>query len=351
MGYFYTNDELAHHGILGQKWGIRRFENKNGRLTAAGLKRYEDGRKVTEKEKKQFADDQNDQENQNDKKSGLTPAQKKALIAGIGITAGIIGAYGGYRLYQNYKYKDAEHDPITGLLKKTKEFSPDEDMAAVNRGRRENPFKNFNGDYGNNCMLCTTSYELRRRGLDVKAGEEQNGKNWTDLTKVFDISERRLMDRTKTFPENATKRQKVDKFLEEAKKMGPNARGNLCIHSPIYGGHSIVWENDSNGNTIIRDCQINKVYKKPNEIMDVFRYQEPALMLRTDDLPLNPETFSKRKGAWSRNTNSLDFGKTELEGLLQTTAIGGATGVAAYNVVYNQEENKENNNVTRTSKK
>lgn len=33
-------DELYHHGIKGQKWGVRRFENKNGTLTAAGKKRY-----------------------------------------------------------------------------------------------------------------------------------------------------------------------------------------------------------------------------------------------------------------------------------------------------------------------
>lgn len=30
---------LVHHGILGMKWGIRRFQNKNGSLTAAGKKR------------------------------------------------------------------------------------------------------------------------------------------------------------------------------------------------------------------------------------------------------------------------------------------------------------------------
>lgn len=35
-------DELYHHGIKGQKWGIRRFQNKNGGLTSAGRKRYAD---------------------------------------------------------------------------------------------------------------------------------------------------------------------------------------------------------------------------------------------------------------------------------------------------------------------
>lgn len=35
-----TNEYLSHHGILGQKWGVRRFQNKDGSYTAAGRKRY-----------------------------------------------------------------------------------------------------------------------------------------------------------------------------------------------------------------------------------------------------------------------------------------------------------------------
>lgn len=34
------HNELYHHGILGQKWGVRRFQNEDGALTDAGKKRY-----------------------------------------------------------------------------------------------------------------------------------------------------------------------------------------------------------------------------------------------------------------------------------------------------------------------
>lgn len=34
------NNELRHYGVLGMKWGVRRFQNKDGSLTPAGKKKY-----------------------------------------------------------------------------------------------------------------------------------------------------------------------------------------------------------------------------------------------------------------------------------------------------------------------
>lgn len=35
-----SDDFLSHHGILGQKWGVRRYQNEDGSLTPSGKKRY-----------------------------------------------------------------------------------------------------------------------------------------------------------------------------------------------------------------------------------------------------------------------------------------------------------------------
>ena len=38
--YYDEENYLAHHGIKGQKWGIRRYQNSDGSLTPEGQKRY-----------------------------------------------------------------------------------------------------------------------------------------------------------------------------------------------------------------------------------------------------------------------------------------------------------------------
>lgn len=94
--------ELYHHGILGQKWGIRRFQNKDGSLTPAGKKRLAelqnpDG-SLTDKGSEQLAKYYNQYNNSYTKKGEKLSNNDKLIVEDI------------VRKYEDYK--------ITELKKK-----------------------------------------------------------------------------------------------------------------------------------------------------------------------------------------------------------------------------------------
>ena len=82
------SDYLVHHGIKGQKWGVRRFETKSGHLTSAGKKRYDDSG-----------------DGQKTSAAGKKKSSKAATYAKIGaaVVATGLAAYGAYKLSKYVK--------------------------------------------------------------------------------------------------------------------------------------------------------------------------------------------------------------------------------------------------------
>ena len=78
---------LIHHGIKGQRWGVRRFQNADGSLTNAGKKRYGSGSSdltvASTSQRKGLSDSQ---------KEMLKKVGKAALIAGGVAAAGYLVA-------------------------------------------------------------------------------------------------------------------------------------------------------------------------------------------------------------------------------------------------------------------
>lgn len=72
---------LMHHGIKGQRWGVRRFQNEDGSLTSAGRERYGDGQSLR------------------DRVRSIDKDKLKKIGIAVGVTAA--AAAGGYLLYRN----------------------------------------------------------------------------------------------------------------------------------------------------------------------------------------------------------------------------------------------------------
>ena len=108
--------ELKHAGIKGMKWGVRRYQNKDGSLTPAGKKRYdephEDYRRAHDKkpisqmsDKELQARNNRLQQEQNYKRltqsSGRGKKAVQAFISTAGTISAAIAAYGTYKTLAN----------------------------------------------------------------------------------------------------------------------------------------------------------------------------------------------------------------------------------------------------------
>ena len=116
-----NTEYLAHHGIRGQKWGVRRYQNRDGTLTNAGLAR---DRKAREKEArkedrqkkseaKRAASLQRKEERLEAKREAEKRRTRNALIV-LGTTLAAVAAY---KIYKHVKEKNAASDSdVTKVL-------------------------------------------------------------------------------------------------------------------------------------------------------------------------------------------------------------------------------------------
>lgn len=199
-----------------------------------------------------------------------------AYSAGSKIVKGIVGEI------KNKRYKEQREkepiDPKTGFHVKTERLSPEQDIQRVNP-------QHYDLDDGtkNNCMLCSVSYDLRRRGYDVQANRADSGYNIQDIARWYKGAE--VIPIKNTSDGKSIDNNKIVSDFEDAvKKQGEGASGIITVEwTSNGGGHAMHYEY-RDGQIYISDPQTGKIYKNPK---DVLKLTSGASIIRLDNKEVN----------------------------------------------------------------
>lgn len=341
------DEELYHHGINGQKWGVRNGppyplgqSDHSASEKKAGWKKSLDSSdssiKIAKKSNK-TVDKKKQSDNNGDK--GLSDSQKKAIKTGAVVVGALLATYGMYKL--------ADSGELTRIVQKIKGYADGSDMPPWNiREDLADPnlssddiFKNVvsrinsRGELGSdyNCRRCTFAYELSRRGFDVKATKSIKGTGQSALGEYNATHDKKVSggalglllsyykgdDKDITdFVNNCTgnfatylgpNEKRIELSTDAAKDIFSSltqypdrARGELSVAWKNGGnvGHSLAWE-IINEKPVIFDVQQMTKYETVDDLKKLANQMSDASSVRLDNVDLNYDFLLK----WAVNSH------------------------------------------------
>lgn len=280
-GTFYNTGylELYHYGIKGMRWGVRRFQNKDGSLTPDGEDRYRKPKGERDHSKSEWSELKrigsrfvkhlisfNTSGLKNDIKR-VTIKRGQAFVKTMAFN-------------KERRSSDGPIDPDTGFKMKTRKMSRSEDAERVNPG-----YFNFNDNTKRNCVLSTLTYELRRRGYDVRAKKASHGYKTTEISTWFPGIEYKDFGKRK---DAVLSYQEMDELKRLLARQGNGARGNLSYGWSRAGTnfrHSMSYE-IVGGKVIGIDAQKGVVY---NDLSMLLEHAKNVRYARIDNVDFDPK--------------------------------------------------------------
>lgn len=273
-------DELQHHGIKGQRWGIRRFQKKDGTLTPAGKKRYSEDSKSRHRQNLEA----NYRAKGLSKEEAEAAASKRIKIEKIvAVTAGVtVGACAAY--YAKNKWIADRTDII---LKAGTSFHNLDSKANPRPGEhlyvnyRQNDRNYFNGHFAVNKMRKSGHvFEHRIEAID-------------------DVKIPSLKTRQSVFKQLCEKDPEFKKAIADHSGLNPNLPAKTIYKNMwnLFGDKDTPYFNEAKHKYFkaLQEKGYSAIVDELDTKASVFRSDAPLILLNTSHKSLGDMTIKELK--------------------------------------------------------